>query len=159
LVFNTLDLMPCRLALLLIQFQRSRAGQPPLCPIHDRDDRLQIADQFSACLSRGFLGDLPLRFEEQLGRIQNPFADCRRSFAPGRIEKTCVPCIAPMLDEDGGHLLAIFQALARHRHQKSQGHLCRHLALAHLLLDGFRQHLHQRQPTRHPAHAAIEPAG
>jgi hypothetical protein len=32
-----------------------------------------------------------------------------------------------------------FQALARHRHQKLHRHLRRDLALAHLLLDRFRQ--------------------
>jgi hypothetical protein len=63
-----------------------------------------------------------------------------------------------MLAEDCGHPYAILQALARHRHQKLQGHLCRNLALAHLLLDRFRQNLHQRQPSRYPAQAAIEPA-
>jgi hypothetical protein len=63
-----------------------------------------------------------------------------------------------MLDEDRRHPLAILQALARHRHQKLHRHLRRHLALAHLLLDRFRQNLHQRQPPRYPTHAAIEPA-
>ena len=48
--------------------------------------------------------------------------------------------------------------MARHRHQKLHGHLRRDLALAHLLLDGFRQSLHQRQPPRYPAHAAVEAA-
>ena len=63
-----------------------------------------------------------------------------------------------MLGEDRGHPLAILQALADHRHQKLQRHLRRDLALAHLLLDRFRQNLHQRQPPRYPAHATIEPA-
>ena len=63
-----------------------------------------------------------------------------------------------MLGEDRRHPLAILQALARHRHQKLQRHLRRDPALAHLLLNGFRQNLHQRQPARYPAHATIEPA-
>jgi hypothetical protein len=63
-----------------------------------------------------------------------------------------------MLGEDGGHPLAILQALARRRHQKLHRHLGRDFALAHLLLDRFRQSLHQRQPPRHPTHAAVEPA-
>ena len=54
--------------------------------------------------------------------------------------------------------LAVFQVLACHRHQELQRHLRQDLALAHLLLDGFRQDLHQRQPPRYPAHATIEPA-
>jgi len=63
-----------------------------------------------------------------------------------------------MHGEDCGHSLAIVQALACHRHQKLQRHLRQDLALAHLLLDCLRQNLHQRQPPRYPAHAAIEPA-
>jgi hypothetical protein len=67
--------------------------------------------------------------------------------------------IAVLLGEDRRHPLAILQALAGHRHQIFQGHLCQDLALAHLLLDRFRQNLHQPQPPRYPAHTAIEPAG
>ena len=67
-------------------------------------------------------------------------------------------CIAVMLREDRGHLLAVLQTLARHWHQKLQGHLRQYLALPHLLLDRFRQNLYQREPPRHPAHATIEPA-
>ena len=63
-----------------------------------------------------------------------------------------------MLGEDRRHPLAILQALARHRHQKLQGHLRRDFAITHLLVDRFRQYLHQRQPPRYPAHAAVEPA-
>jgi hypothetical protein len=81
-----------------------------------------------------------------------------RTFAPRGIQLAGFTRTAVMLGEDRRHPLAILQALARHRHQKLQGHLCRDLALAHLLLNGFRQNLHQRQPPRHPAHAAIEPA-
>jgi hypothetical protein len=62
-----------------------------------------------------------------------------------------------MPGEDRRHPLAILQALARHRHQKLHRHLRQDLPLAHLLLDCFRQSLHQRQPPRHPAHATIEP--
>jgi hypothetical protein len=64
-----------------------------------------------------------------------------------------------MLSEDRGHPLAVVQVLARHRHQKLHGYLRQDPALTHLLLDRFRQNLHQRQPPRYPAHAAVEPAG
>jgi len=67
-------------------------------------------------------------------------------------------CVAVMLGEDRRHPLAILQVLAGHRHQKLQCHSRQDLALAHLLLNGFRQNLHQRQPPRHPAHATVEPA-
>jgi len=63
-----------------------------------------------------------------------------------------------MLGEDRRHPLAILQALASHWHQELHSCLRRHLAFAHLLLNGFRQKLHQCQPPRYPTHAAIEPA-
>ncbi len=63
------------------------------------------------------------------------------------------------LRENGGHPLAVFQTLARHWSQKLQRHLRRDLSLPHLLLNRLRQNLHQRQPPRYPAHAAIEAAG
>jgi len=101
---------------------------------------------------------LPLRFEEQLGIVQNAFADCRRTFAPRSIQLPGLTRIAVVLGEDRRHPLAILQALAGHRHQKLQCHLRQNFALAHLLLDRFRQNFHQRQPPRHPTHTAIEPA-
>ena len=82
---------------------------------------------------------LPLRFEEQLGIVENALADCRRTFAPRSIQLARLTRIAVMLGEDRRHPLAILQALAGHRHQKLQCHLRRNLALAHLLLDRFRQ--------------------
>jgi len=43
LILNVSDLAPCGLALLAIQFQRRRAGQPPLSAVHNRGHHLQIA--------------------------------------------------------------------------------------------------------------------
>ncbi len=158
LLLNAVDLMPRGFACWSIQLHGSRAGQPPLRAVHNRRHHLQIAQQFGAGPRRGFLLRLPLRFEKQLGIIQNAFADRGRTFAPGGIQLAGFARIAVMLGEDRRHPLAILQALARHRHQKLQRHLRQDLALAHLLLDRFRQNLHQRQPPRYPAHAAIEPA-
>jgi hypothetical protein len=81
---------------------------------------------------------LPLHFEKQLGVIQNPFADCGRTFAPRAIQFAGFPRIAVVFGEDGGHPLAVLQALARHRHKKLHRYLRRDFALAHLLLDRFR---------------------
>ena len=81
-----------------------------------------------------------------------------RTFAPRAIQLAGFPRIAVMLGEDRRHPLAILQALARHRHQKLHRYLRQDLALAHLLLDRFRQNLHQRQPPRYPTHAAVESA-
>ena len=101
---------------------------------------------------------MPLRFEKQFGIIQNPFADCGRPLAPRRIQLASLARIAVVLGEDGGHPLAVLQTLACRRHQTLQRHLRQDLAVAHLLLDRFRQNLHQRQPSRNPTRAAIEPA-
>jgi hypothetical protein len=153
---NALDLMPRGLALPVIQLRGSGARQPAMRAVHDGGHHLQIAYQFGACPCRGFLLRLPLRFEKQRRIFQNALADRMRSLAPGGIQLTGFARAAVMLGEDRGHPPAILQALARHRHQKLHRYLRRDLALAHLLLDRFRQGLHQRQPARYPTHAAVE---
>ena len=155
---NALDLVPCRFRLLVIQLRGCRARQPPLRTGHNRHHHFQIAQQFGARSGGGFLLRLSLRFEEQLGIIQNAFANRGRTFAPRAIQLPGLARIAVVLGEDRRHPLAILQTLAGHRHQELHRHLRQNLAIAHLLLDRFRQNLHQRQPPRYPAHAAIEPA-
>ena len=155
---NAIDLMPRRFRLLGIQLHGSGAGQPPLRAVHDRHHHFQIAQQFGAGPGWSFLFRLPLRFEKQVWSIEDALADRGRTFAPSGIQLAAFTRIAVMLGEDRRHPLAILQALARHRYQKLQRHLRQDLALAHLLLNGFRQNLHQRQPPRYPAHAAIKPA-
>ena len=152
---NPLDLLPRGFALLGIQFRCRPPGQPPLGAVHNRGDHLQIANQFGSGPRRGFL--LPLCFEEQRRIVQNAFADRGGCPAPGPIQLAGFACITVMLGQDRRHALAVLQALPAHRHQKLHRHLRRDLAFAHLLLNRFRQQFHQRQPPRHPAHAAIEP--
>jgi len=158
LLLNALDLIPRRFRLLVIHLRGSRARQSPLCAVHNRRHHFQVVQQFGACSGGYFLLRLPLRFEEQLGIVENALADCRRTFAPCSIQLARLTRIAVMLGEDRRHPLAILQALACHRHQKLQCHLRRNLALAHLLLDRFRQNLHQCQPSRYPTHTTVEPA-
>lgn len=153
LSLHALDL-PSR-ALALPPIQLRGAGQPPLGAIHDRGRHLQLTQQFGM---RG-LALLPLRFEEQLRRLQQPCADRARALAPGSVQLAGFAHLRATLGEDVGHPPAVFQALARHRRQKFHGHLRRDLPLPHLLLNRLRQNLHQRQPPRHPAHAAVEAAG
>jgi len=155
---NVVDLMPRGFELLVIQLRGSGARQPTMHAVRDGGHHFQIAQQFGAGPGWSFLLRLPLGFEKQLGIIQNAFADRGRTFAPRGIQLAGFTRIAVMLGEDCGHPLAILQALACHRHQKLQRHLRQDLALAHLLLDRFRQNLHQRQPPRYPAHTAVEPA-
>ena len=160
LTLDALELMPGGFTLLVIYLGRASPGQVPLRAVHNRGHHLQIADEFGAGAGRGLLlRRLTLRFEEQLGRVQNPFAHRRRTSPPSRIQLSGGPCVAMMFGEDGRHALAIVQALARCRHQKLQRHLRQDLAIPDLLLYRFRQHLDQRQPTRHPAHAAIKAPG
>jgi hypothetical protein len=72
---NALDLVPRGFALLVIQLHGRRTSQPPLCTAHNRHHHLQIAQQFGAGPGGNFLLRLALRFEKQLGIIQNAFAD------------------------------------------------------------------------------------
>jgi hypothetical protein len=142
LLLNAIDLVSRGFALLTIQFQRRPARQPPLRAVHNGGHHLQIAQQFGAGPGWCFLLFLSLRFEKQVGSFQDAFADRGRTFAPRGIQLAGLTRIAVMLGEDRRHPLAILQALARHRHQKLQRHLRQDLALAHLLLNGFRQNLH-----------------
>jgi hypothetical protein len=151
--------MPCGLALPVIQCQHRGTGQLPLRAIHDGRGHIQMTQQFSPSRRRGFHLRLPLRLEEQLRIIQNAFADGGRALAPGGVKLAGFPRIAVVLGKDSRHPLAVLEALPRCRHQKPHGHLRRDSPLAHLLLDRFRQNLHQRQPPRHPAHAAVEAPG
>ena len=150
LALNALDLMLGRIALLAIHFYSRGSGQTPLCTVHDGGHHIQIADQFSASWgalwARSFLAGLPLRFEEQFRGVQDAFAHRRRALAPAHIQLAGFARLAVMLGEDRRQALAILQTLARYRHQKLQSHLRQDFALANLLLDCFRQHLHQRQP-------------
>jgi hypothetical protein len=141
LCFNPLDLPPRRFPLGEIQFQGGLAGQPPMGAVHNRSNHLQIADQFGAGSRRSLLWRLPLRFEKQRRIVQNAFPDRGRSSPPSRVELPSLARIAVMLGQDRRHALAVHRALSRHRHQKLHGHLGRNLALAHLLLNHFRQKL------------------
>jgi hypothetical protein len=143
LLLNAFDLIPRSFRLLVIHLHGSRSRQSPLRAVHDRHHHFQIAQQFGAGSGGSFLLRLSLCFEKQRGIIQNAFADRRRTFAPRSIQLTRLTRIAVMLGEDRGHPLAILQALAGHRHQKLHRHLRQDLAVAHLLLDRFRQNLHQ----------------
>jgi hypothetical protein len=75
LALNALDLMPCGSRLLAIQLGGGGAAQSPLRAVHNRHHHLQIAQQFGPSPGGSFLLCLPLRFEKQLGIVQNAFAD------------------------------------------------------------------------------------
>ena len=162
LALDTTDLASRLVALTAIHLRR-RAGQPLVGPVHDRRHHLQIAPQFGGWRRSRRRFQVPLRFQKQLGLIEKAFSDCRRAVAPGGIQLPGLPRVEPMPHERRRHPLAIIQADARGalwaRNQILHRQVRRHLALAHLLLDRFREKLDQRQPPRHPTDAAIEPPG
>ena len=145
-----------RLFLLPAIHLRQGCGEPPAGAMQDGHRHLQFAIQSR----RGRLGGrrLPLRFQKQFRLGQDAFADHTRAVPPGGIELSGLPRVAMVLDEGGGHLLTLLQADARHWDEVLHGQLRGDLAFAHLLLDGFRQQLDQRQAPRHPTDAAVEAA-
>ena len=125
--------------------------------MQDRNRQLEIAlDLFD----RRRLGcrRLPLRFQKQFRLGENAFADHARCFAPGRIQLPGLPRVAMMRDECGRHARAVAGVDSCHGHQILHRHLRREFPFAYLLLDRFRQQLHQGQSPRHPTGAAIETA-
>jgi len=152
------DLPSRRLALLAVHPRGFHPGQSPSGAVHNGGSHFQIAQQ---CVGRcggssGFR--LRLGFEKQLGVVEKALADQGRGLAPSGIELPGLPRMAVMLDEHGGHPLALLQADARYRHQELHGHVGGDLTLAHLLLDGPRQKVDQRQTSRDPTRAAIKAA-
>ena len=101
---------------------------------------------------------LPLRFQKQFRLGENALADHARAVPPGGIELYGLPRVATVLDKYGSHPCAVLSVDSRHRHQILHRQLRRDRSFAYLLLDRFRQQLHQRQAPRHPVHAAIEAA-
>jgi hypothetical protein len=143
LAFHALDLAPRCFALLTIHLRGAR--QSPGGAVHNRRRHLQIAQEFGGRRCCSFRFRLPLRFEEQRGLVEQALPDYRAA-APGGIQLPGLPGVAVMLGERRGHPLAVLQVDAGHRHQKLHRHVRGDFALAHLLLDGFRQKLDQRQP-------------
>ena len=72
---NAVEVMPRSFALLVIQLRGGGARQPTMHSVRDGGHHFQIAQQFRAGPGRSFLLRLSLRFEKQLGIIQNAFAD------------------------------------------------------------------------------------
>jgi len=135
---------------------RQGFGEPPAGAMQDGNRHLQFALESGRGRSGG--RRLPLRFQKQFRLGEDALANHARAIPPGGIELPGLPCVATVLDESGGHPRAVLHVDSRHRHQILHGQLRRDRSFAHLLLDGFRQQLDQRQPPRHPTHAAVEAA-
>jgi len=150
---RAVDLAPRLFLLWAIHF-RQGFGEPPAGTTQDGNRHLQIALEFARGL---FLGRrLPLRFQKQLRLGQDALANQARAFAPGGVELPGWPRVAAVLDESGGHPLAILQVDSRHRHQILHRQFGAKRSFPHLLLDRFRQQIDQRQAPRHPTRAAVE---
>ena len=116
---------------------RQGFGEPPAGAMQEDHRHLQIALESG----RGRTGGrwLPLRFQKQFRLGEDALANHARSLPPGGIELPGLPCVPTALDKCRGHPLAVLEVEARHRHKKPHRQVRRDLALAHLLLDGFRQ--------------------
>ena len=121
------------------------------CPAGDCDDLIEIAFQ------RCFYGlRLLPRFQKQFRLGQNPLTGKALGAAPGVVEIGGLPGGPMSLSEDLRHALALLRIDARRRRQIAHGNLRGEVAVAHLLLDRFRERFHQRQSARHPCRAAVE---
>jgi len=158
LIAEVLDLPAGHSALVGIHLRCSHARQSPPGTVEDRGRHLQIAQQGGGLVGGSLRFRWPLGFEKQLGLFEKALADQGRGVAPGGIQLTRLPRITVVLREDGGHPLAVLQADAGHRHQEPHGQVGRDPALAHLLLEGLGEKIHQGQPPRHPTEAAIQAA-
>jgi hypothetical protein len=155
LVAGPLGFAPQFLASVVIHTCGS-AGQAAAGAVGDGQHQVQVAQQFFGRGGRRRRLDLPLRFQEQLGLLQNPLLDGRGSVTPGGVQLPGLARMELVPGEGFRHALAIFQAHARRRHQELHGDMCRDRTVAYLLLDGFRKQFHQRQPARYPTHAAVK---
>lgn len=133
---------------------RRSFSQLPAGAAQNVGGHLQIALQLRLCAGHG----ATLRFEKQFRRGEDALSRRGRAVAPGGIELAGLARVALVLREDGGQALAVLEADAGRRDQVFHGGLRRNPAVAHLLLNGLGQQLHQGQPPRHPAHAAVEAA-
>ena len=145
-----------RLLLLPVIHLRQGVGKPPAGAMQYGNRHFQFALQGD----RGRPGGrrLPLRFQKQFRLGEDALADYARAVPPGGIELSGLPCVATVLDECGGHPLAVVHVDSRHRHQILHRQLRAQQPFPHLLLDRFRQQLDQRQAPRYPTHAAVEAA-
>ncbi len=117
-VFN----LALRLALLRARHLWEGFREPPADTTQDGNRHLQIALHLFDRRGRG-CGWLPLRFQKQFRFGQNALANRACGFAPGRIELPGLPRVATVLDECGGHALAMLRIHAGHRRQTLHRHV------------------------------------
>jgi hypothetical protein len=91
-----------------------------------------------------------------LDLVVDDFTVWRCLFSPGVVEIGGLARGPMLLREDLRHALTLLGIDARRRRQIAHGNLRGDVAVAHPLLDRFRERVHQRQTARHPRRAAVE---
>ena len=109
----------------------------------DGQRHFQIAHHLFGCWC-GYWRRLALCLEKQLRLGQDALTNSACALAPGRVELLGRACVAMLFDEDRGQALAVIGVDARHRRQVLHCDLRRDLAVAHVLLNRFRQQIDQR---------------
>jgi hypothetical protein len=135
------------------------ASQSPVGPAGQCQHPIQIAQQFGD--SRRWRigwgrGGGPLYFQKQLRLFQQPLTNGWGRVSPRGVPLSGFAAGEAVRGHRLGHASAVFQTGTRHRHQKLHRHLRRDRPATHLLLYAFGKLLHQPQPARYPAHAAIK---
>jgi hypothetical protein len=133
------------LALRLVQLLAFGAcpPQPSVGPMSDGRDHVQIAQQFLEVRGGCGLGlNFLLHLQKQLGLFQKALSDLRRRLSPSGIQLPRLPARELVSGKGTCHLLAVLQAVTRHRHQVLHRQLRRDLARAYLLLHVVRKKLH-----------------
>jgi len=123
--------------------------------------QVEILEQLLSARGRwqGLALHLPACLQEQQRVRQHTSTQGRVAVAPGLPELTDLPRAQPVAGDGGTEGLARVTIGARHRQQVLHGGVGADLALAHPLLDGGRQVLHQPQSPRDPARTPIEAVG
>ena len=155
LIAGALDLAPQFLASVAIHVLGSTC-QFAAGAVGDGDHYIQVTQQLLGRRGRWRRLHLPLRFQKQLGLLQDALPDRRRCIPPGGVQLSGLAGVERVPGERFRHARTVLQAHPRRRHQKLHGDVRRDRAASHLLLDAFRKQFHQPQPARHPTHAAIQ---
>jgi hypothetical protein len=88
-----------------------------------------------------------LHLQKQLWLFEETLSDLGWRLAPGGIQLPGLPAGELVPRAGRRHLLAVFQAATRHRHQILHRHLRGELARSYLVLHAVRQKLNQGQAT------------
>lgn len=103
--------------------------------------------------------DLAPSLEKQQRIRDDPRAQGRRATAPGRIQTTDILRAQSVMRDRRGQRAAGLAIRARHGDQVLHGRVGADLAQAQPILNRLRELLHERQPARDPARAAVETPG